>query len=230
MNDLGVMYAKGEVVAENKSEAFRWYRKAAEKGNATAMSNLGAMYRKGEGVAEDRAESVRWYRKAAENGNVSAMNSLGIAYEHGRGVRKSTIEARKWYRKAIAAGSQNAEDNLRSMESKHGTRVRSRRAATSDAEAAAAVVMSVALIYAALSDDEPVRGSLKEGGICATCEGNGTVFGEYKEHCSYCSGTGWVGDFACSVCGGHALFTGGGGKVTRWGWIKCKGCRGQGRR
>ena len=39
--NLGLMYDKGEGVAENDAEAVKWYRKAADQGRATAQSNLG---------------------------------------------------------------------------------------------------------------------------------------------------------------------------------------------
>ena len=48
------------------AEAVKWYRKAAEQGDAEAQFNLGLMYADGEGVPKDYAEAVKWYRKAAE--------------------------------------------------------------------------------------------------------------------------------------------------------------------
>ena len=67
------MYANGEGVPQDDAEAVRWYRLAAEQGNAGAQLNLGAMYSNGEGVPQDDAEAVRWYRLAAEQGNAGAQ-------------------------------------------------------------------------------------------------------------------------------------------------------------
>ena len=39
MNDLGVMYASGAGLAKDETEAVRWYRAAANGGNAVAMDN-----------------------------------------------------------------------------------------------------------------------------------------------------------------------------------------------
>ena len=64
----GWMYATGRGVPQDDAEAVRWYRLAAEQGDAYAQYNLGLMYRKGEGVPQDDAEAVRWYRLAAEQG------------------------------------------------------------------------------------------------------------------------------------------------------------------
>ena len=52
------MYAKGEGVPENDAEAVKWFRKAAEQGDADAQYNLGVMYANGEGVLKDEAEAV----------------------------------------------------------------------------------------------------------------------------------------------------------------------------
>jgi len=75
--NLGVMYDKGEGVAQNKTEAAHWYRKAADQGDAQAQYNLGVMYDKGEGVAQNKAEAVNWYRKAADQGDAQAQYNLG---------------------------------------------------------------------------------------------------------------------------------------------------------
>lgn len=101
---LGVMYDLGRGVAEDKAEAVRCYRRAAEQGHAKAQNNLGYAYDHGEAVAEDKAEAVKWYRKAAEHGNATAQFNLGYAYDHGGGVAEDKAEAIKWYRKAAEQG------------------------------------------------------------------------------------------------------------------------------
>jgi TPR repeat protein len=59
------------------AEAVRWYRKAAEQGNAAGQTNLGWMYAEGRGgLAKDDGEAVRWYRKAAEQGDPEARSKL----------------------------------------------------------------------------------------------------------------------------------------------------------
>ena len=62
---------------EDDAEAVRWYRLAAEQGDASAQYSLGVMYDFGRGVLEDDAEAVRWYRLAAEQGDADAQNRLG---------------------------------------------------------------------------------------------------------------------------------------------------------
>ena len=90
--------------AGDDTEAVRWYRLAAEQGNAEAQSNLGVMYGNGQGVGQDDAEAVRWYRLAAEQGHAHAQNNLGFMYRDGRGVGQDYAEAARLYRLAAEQG------------------------------------------------------------------------------------------------------------------------------
>jgi TPR repeat protein len=64
----------------NYTEAVKWWRKAAEKGNAKAQYNLGWCYANGQGVPQNYTEAVKWWRKAAEQGDASAQYNLGVCY------------------------------------------------------------------------------------------------------------------------------------------------------
>ena len=94
------------------AEAVKWYREAAEQGNAKGQFNLGMMYNKGQGVPQDYAEAAKWYRKAAEQGFAEAQNNLGMMYHAGQGVPQDYAEAARWYRKAAAQGIASAQFNL----------------------------------------------------------------------------------------------------------------------
>ena len=48
-------YTKGDY-----PQAVKWFRKAAEQGNAFAQFNLGQIYTQGKGVPQDYAEAVKW--------------------------------------------------------------------------------------------------------------------------------------------------------------------------
>ena len=54
----------------------KWFRKAANLGNADAQNNLGHCYFYGLGVTEDIPQAIEWYRKAANKGNADAQYSL----------------------------------------------------------------------------------------------------------------------------------------------------------
>ena len=108
-NNLGVMYANGEGVAEDDRQAVYWYRKAAEQGFAAAQNNLGIMYANGEGVAEDDRQAVYWYRKAAEQGNARAQYNLGVMYANGEGVAEDYVRSYVWVNLAAAQGFEEAK-------------------------------------------------------------------------------------------------------------------------
>lgn len=100
------MFAKGweEEVKGNYSEAAKWYREAAELGNAKARFNLGYMYVHGFGVGQDYSEAVKLMRKAAEQRYAPAQRFLGMMYEDGIGVGQDYYEAVKLYREAVEQG------------------------------------------------------------------------------------------------------------------------------
>jgi TPR repeat protein len=50
---------------QDRAEAARWYRKAADQGHALAQYNLGLLYANGRGVAQDKAQARAWMQKAA---------------------------------------------------------------------------------------------------------------------------------------------------------------------
>jgi len=96
------MYANGQGVPQDSAEALKWYRKAAEQGNAAAQFNLGVMYDNGQGVPQDRAEALQWFRKAADQGSASAQFNVGVAYLKGQGVPQDYVEAHRWFNLAAA--------------------------------------------------------------------------------------------------------------------------------
>jgi tetratricopeptide (TPR) repeat protein len=100
-------YAAGEY-----AEAVKWYRLAAEQGDAVAQFNLGNMYNNGEGVPQKSAEAVKWYRLAAEQGYAVAQFNLGNMYRIGNGVPENDAEALKLYRLAAEQGDAQAQVNL----------------------------------------------------------------------------------------------------------------------
>ncbi|WP_425537027.1 tetratricopeptide repeat protein, partial [Klebsiella pneumoniae] len=57
---VGLVYATGEGVKQNKQTAVEWYRKAADQGDAKAQFLLGVAYATGEGVRQDNRTAVEW--------------------------------------------------------------------------------------------------------------------------------------------------------------------------
>lgn len=95
-------------VPKDESQAFAWYRKAADLGDAIAETRVAAAYQFGTGVAEDMPQANLWYRKAeaqyledAKHGDVVAQSALGNMYEWGEGtIPVDKKAALYWYRKA----------------------------------------------------------------------------------------------------------------------------------
>ena len=61
------MYDQGRGVPQEDAEAVKWYRLAADHGDADAKHSLGVMYDDGRGVPQDEAEALQWYRRAADS-------------------------------------------------------------------------------------------------------------------------------------------------------------------
>ena len=80
--NLGFMYSSGRGVPQDLGEAVKWYRLAAEQGNATAQSNLGSMYYSGEGVPQDYVQAYIWVSLAASRFPPSAKEDREQAARH----------------------------------------------------------------------------------------------------------------------------------------------------
>ncbi len=70
---LGYMYHDRSGVAQDYTEAIKWYRLAADQGVANAQYNLGLIYGNGEviygnGVLQDYFQSYLWLSISAANG------------------------------------------------------------------------------------------------------------------------------------------------------------------
>jgi TPR repeat protein len=112
-NSPDSMYERGrQYQYHDPKQAAEWYRKAADAGNANAMTALGWLYDNGMGVEKDLKQAADWYRKGADAGNALGMNNLGVDYENGIGVEKDPKQAADWYRKAADAGYLDAMTNL----------------------------------------------------------------------------------------------------------------------
>lgn len=94
---VGRMYEDGYGVAQDYTEAAKWYRMSAEQGDPHAQHALSVMYAVGWGVPADARESAMWVRKAAIQGYYYAENDLGSKYANGRGVPKDYVLAYMWF-------------------------------------------------------------------------------------------------------------------------------------
>ena len=68
-----MVYASGDGVTKDAAEAVKWFRKAAEQGDAKAQYNLGLCYGHGDGIAKDPVEAYMWLSVAAAAGEGEAL-------------------------------------------------------------------------------------------------------------------------------------------------------------
>ena len=90
----------------------KWYRMAADQGDAQAQYNLGVMYYEGQGVSQDYSAAMKLFRMAADQGNARAQCNLGVVYYQGQGVPQNTSEALRWLHKAQVQGDEIAKQGI----------------------------------------------------------------------------------------------------------------------
>ena len=66
---------RGDGMPQNYAEAAKWYRKAAEQGNADGQRNLGVMCAYGDGVPQDYVDAYTWSNLAAAQGDTIASEN-----------------------------------------------------------------------------------------------------------------------------------------------------------
>ncbi|MDZ4816011.1 MAG: tetratricopeptide repeat protein, partial [Verrucomicrobiota bacterium] len=92
-------------------EAVKWYRKAAEQGNASAQFNLGLKYAKGEGVPKDEIEGLAWFILAAVSGEKKAVgNRNSMEHRLGREVTLLAQQRSKEILKIIEGNKVKKQD------------------------------------------------------------------------------------------------------------------------
>lgn len=75
----------GQVVSENKPQAYTWFLKGTEtaKPHNRALYMVGVMLEKGDGVQPDFTQAQGWYKRAAQEGSVEAQKrceALGLQF------------------------------------------------------------------------------------------------------------------------------------------------------
>jgi len=129
--ELGTRYIEGKGVSADPSEAFRWFRMAADNGETEAENQVGLMYAEGNGVVKDKTQAMNWFQAAADKGLAKAQFNLGFMYQSSiplivdhsslQEAQHAYANAKAWYQKAINQGHQEAVYNLQVLEKQmHG--------------------------------------------------------------------------------------------------------------
>jgi TPR repeat protein len=74
--NLAMMYGQGKGLAQSDAEAAKWFRKAADQGNAPAQVNLSLLYFTGKGLPQDSTQAYLWCSLAANAGDRNAAALL----------------------------------------------------------------------------------------------------------------------------------------------------------
>lgn len=79
--NIGLCYLQGNGVKEDKKEAVKCFRTAAEKySSGVAYHNLGICYENGFGVRKDYKKAIEMYGKAVENGEKAGLAAIKDLY------------------------------------------------------------------------------------------------------------------------------------------------------
>ena len=113
---LGFMYAEGQGVPQDYTQAIRWYTKAAEQGHPDAPFMLAALCTDGRGIPPDPGEALRWYLTAARQGQPDAQLIASDMIAGGEGTEADLVEACKWALLAQQGGKDVTESMARLTE------------------------------------------------------------------------------------------------------------------
>ena len=103
-------------MARNYATAYKWFKRAADKGDPRSQSQLGMMFDTGKGVPQDYKTAAFWYDKAARQNFGQAQDALGLMYALGQGVPKNFVLAHVWLNLAAAQGVESADENREAVE------------------------------------------------------------------------------------------------------------------
>jgi TPR repeat protein len=98
---LAQIYLLGPVELQDRTEAARLFRKAAERGDAVGQCGLGVYQQY---FAKDPNDAVKWYELASDQGNLEAKWRLGRCLESGDGTQKNVRKAVQLYLDAAQKG------------------------------------------------------------------------------------------------------------------------------
>lgn len=80
---MAVCYEKGIAIEPNLTEAFRWYRRAAERGLPDAMYQLAYFYKNGIVVAKNESRSNEWLERYNDKGGMFTLPDINSYYNEG---------------------------------------------------------------------------------------------------------------------------------------------------
>lgn len=108
---VGGAYDTGRGAPHDRATAMKWYRMAAEGGNAEGQNSMGSMLQD----EKKYTDALTWYEKAAAQGHAQAINSMGYLYDLGLGVPQDRKKGFDLYSRAAESGFAEAMWNIANM-------------------------------------------------------------------------------------------------------------------
>ncbi len=106
---VGWMYHTGRGVGEDREEARRWYKAAADTGSALGQFYLARLYLQ----EKDYATGLEFLGKAASQNYTPALARLGDLYDRGlAGVKRDREKALQYYQQAATGGHVIAQKRI----------------------------------------------------------------------------------------------------------------------
>ncbi len=108
---IGEVYYRGIGRSRDFNQAFRYYRKAADMGNVSALRRLGTCYERGQGTARDLEAALVCYEDASDRGDALATLKLGDFYKDGLKslITKDIHKAASYYFAALQQAKHNMD-------------------------------------------------------------------------------------------------------------------------
>ncbi|KAI9027384.1 hypothetical protein CLU79DRAFT_832767 [Phycomyces nitens] len=118
---IALMLANGQGIPRDRLAAFKWYKKAANKGHRTALYSLGLYYINGlEGITRNISQARECFNQAAQKGLICAMTALATLYRNAsmssEQPETTTDNQRElavqWFQRAASLGDAVAQREL----------------------------------------------------------------------------------------------------------------------
>ena len=107
LNFESALYRDGQGLPQDHAEAAKWFRLAADQGNASAQNNLGVLYNNGQGVPQDFLTAHMWFNLGAANGNDFAFGNRDTIVKE---ITPADVsEAQRRARVCLASGYQDCD-------------------------------------------------------------------------------------------------------------------------
>lgn len=103
----GLLYVIGP--SKDFAQAFVWFRKAADQGNALGEYQVGQSYEAGRGVKKNEPEAVVWYRKAAEQNLPAARSRLRAMFVSRQITPVGDAQGGKWWQGLVEQAADESQ-------------------------------------------------------------------------------------------------------------------------